>query len=49
MREAITCTNGDLLSIEPSGTNFGGNLNQNTKFFIDENAFENVVCQMAVI
>ena len=29
----------------PLGTKLQWNFNQNTKFFIQENAFENIVCQ----
>ena len=38
----------DLLLIGPLGTN-QWNLNRNTHFFIHENVFENVVCEMAAI
>ena len=46
-RQAITWTNADLLSIEPLVTNFSEI--QNTKFFINENVFENIVCAAAAI
>ena len=44
-RQAITWTNADLLSIGPLGTNFSEIRIQNTKLFMNENVFENVVCQ----
>ena len=39
-------TNADLLSIGPVGNKFQRNLNRNTKLFIQENSFENVVSAM---
>ena len=39
----------DLLSIGPLETNFSEIFNQNTKLFIQENVFENVVRKMAAI
>ena len=42
-RQAITWTNADLLSFEPLGTNFSEICIKN--IFIQENAFENVVCK----
>ena len=42
-RQVIIWTNGGLISIGPLGANC--KKNQNTKFFIHENAHENVVCQ----
>ena len=42
-RQAITWTNADLLSIGLLGTNFSEIRNGNTKIFIHENAFENIV------
>ena len=47
-RQAIIWTNVHLLSIGPLGTNFA-KLNQNTKLFVQENAFESIVCEMAAI
>ena len=44
-RQAITWTNAGLFLIGPLGTNF----NWNSDIFIQENAFENVVCEMASI
>ena len=44
-RWASISTNDGLLSIGPFGTNF----NPNTKLFIHENGFENIVCEMAAI
>ena len=37
------------MSIEPLGTNFGDIKNKNTKHFIHENAYENIVFEMAAI
>ena len=45
-RQAITWNNADLLSIGSLGINFSDIRNQNTKVFIQENAFENVVCKI---
>ena len=45
--QAINQTNADLSSIGFSGTNH--NLDGNTKIFLQENAFENVVCKMETI
>ena len=47
--QTINCTNADLFSIGPMGTNFDGNLNQNTKLFIRENVLKNVICKMTAI
>ena len=47
--QAITSTNADLLSIGPLGTNFSEIQIEIKKIFIHENAFENVVCEMAAI
>ena len=44
-RQAIIWTNTGILLIGPLGTNF----NRNSNIFIQENAFENVVCEMASI
>ena len=49
-RQAIIWTNAEILSIRCLGTNnLQWNSNQNTKVFIHENAFENVVYEMAAI
>ena len=49
-RQAIIWTNVGILFIWPLGTNFTEwNFNQNSGIFIQENAFENIVCQMATI
>ena len=47
--QAIIWTNARLLSIGPLGTNFSEILIKIKKLFIHENAFENIVCKMAVI
>ena len=47
-RQAIISTNAGLLSIEPQ-EQLQWNYNQNTEIFIEENAFENIVCEMAAI
>ena len=44
-RQAIIWNNDGLLLIEPLGTNF----NRNSNIFIQENALEHVVCEMASI
>ena len=48
---AIPWTNADLLSIGPSGINirYYRNFYQNTKTFVEENAFENVVYNLLII
>ena len=38
-----------LLSIGHLGINFSEIFNQNTQLFIHENAYENIVCEMAAI
>ena len=45
-RQAIIWNNAGLLSIGPMGTNFSKIRIANLSFFIQENAFENVVCQI---
>ena len=45
----MTWTNATLLLIGPSGTTFNEIQNGNTELFIHENAFENVVCEVAAI
>ena len=47
--DAITETNADLLSIGSLRTDLQWNFNQFMIIFIQENAFENVVCTMAAI
>ena len=46
-RQAIIWTNAGILLIEPLGTNF--NFNRNWSIFIEEKAFEDIVCEMASI
>ena len=48
-RQAIIWTNARIFSIGPLGTNFSENLIEIHIFFIQENAFENVVWKMASI
>ena len=48
-RQAIIWTNSGILLTGPLGTNFSEILIQNSKSFIQENAFESVVCEMAAI
>ena len=48
-RQAIIWTNADLLLSGPFGNKFQWNFIENSKLFIQENAFENVVCEMAAI
>ena len=48
-RQAIIWTNAGILFIWPSGTNFGEILIEIHFFFIQENAFESVVCETAAI
>ena len=47
--QAITQTNTDLLLIGPLVSIFSEILTQNKKFFINGNAFENVICEMVGI
>ena len=47
-RQAIIWTNAGILLIGPLGTNFN-EVNRNSYIFIQENAPENVVCEMASI
>ena len=47
-RQAIIWTNAGILLIEPLGTNLR-NFNRNWNISIQENAFENIVCEMASI
>ena len=48
-RQTINWTSVDLLSIGSLGTNSGKNLYRNSSIFIEENAFENIVSEMAAI
>ena len=48
-RQAIIWINAGLLSIGPLRTHFQWNFNQNTLIFINKNAHENGVCEMASI
>ena len=48
-RQAIIWTNAGILLIGPLGTNFNEVLYQNSYIFIQENPFENAVCEMASI
>ena len=48
-RQDIIWTNAEILLIGPLGTNFSEILNRNSNIFIEENTFENVVCEMLFI
>ena len=48
-RQVIIWTNARILLIGPLETNFQWNLNKNSNIFIQENAFENIVCEMTLI
>ena len=48
-RQAIIWTIAGILLFRPLGTKFKWNLNRNSYVFIQENSFENVVCEMAAI
>ena len=48
-RQAIIWTNAGILLIGPLGANFSDIFNQNSKIFIQENALENGVSEMASI
>ena len=48
-RQAIIWTNAGMLLIGPLGTNFSEILIEILTFFIQENAFESVVCEMVAI
>ena len=48
-RQAIVWTNAGILLIGPLGTNFSEILIEIQTFFIEENTFENVVCEMLFI
>ena len=47
--QAIIWTNAGILLIRTWGTNFSEILSEIYTYFIQENAFENVVCEMSVI
>ena len=47
-RQAIMWTNAGILLFVPLGTNFGEKFNRNSNIFIEENTFENVVCEMFI-
>ena len=48
-RQAIIWTNAGILLITPLGTNFNEFFYRNSYIFIQENAFQNVVCKIAAI
>ena len=48
-RQAIIRTNAGILLIRPLGTNFSEYFCRNSNIFIQENAFESVVCEKAAI
>ena len=48
-RQAIIWTNDGILLIGPLGTNFSEILIENSWGFLQENAFENIICEMAAI
>ena len=48
-RQAIIWTNDGILSIGPLRNKPQWNINQNSYISIQENAFENIVCEMAAI
>ena len=48
-RQAITWTSADLLSIKPLRTNSSEIFNWNSNIFIEENAFESVICPKSSI
>ena len=48
-RQAIIRTNAGILLIRPLGTHFSEFLSRNSNIFIQENAFESVVCEKADI
>ena len=48
-RLAISCNNAGILLSRPLGTNVGEILIEISAFFIQRNAFEDVVCEMAAI
>ena len=48
-RQAIIWTSAGVLVIRSLGTNFSELLSKNSYIYIQRNAFENVVCEMAAI
>ena len=48
-RQAIIRTNAEILLIRPLGTNFSDFFCRNSNIFIQENAFESIVCEEAAI
>ena len=48
-RQDIIWANAEILLIRNLGTNFSEKLKWNPYIFIQENAFQNVVCEMAAI
>ena len=48
-RQAIIRTNAGILLIRPLGTNFSDFFSRNSNIFIQEKAFESVVCEKAAI
>ena len=48
-RQAIIRTNAVILLIKPLGTKLQLNFYRNSNIFIQENAFENIACEMAAI
>ena len=48
-RQAIIWTNAGTSLINYLGTNFSENIDRNSYIFIQENTFENVVCEMSAI
>ena len=48
-RQAIIWTNDGILLIGPLGTNISEILSKNSHIFIQENAFQNIICEVAAI
>ena len=48
-RQANIYTNAEILLIGPLGTNFSEIFNRNSNIFIEENEFQNIVCEMLSI
>ena len=48
-QHAIIKTNAEILSIGIVGKKTSAEFDQNAKFFNQENAYENIVCEMAAI
>ena len=47
--QAIIWTNAGILLIEPLGTNFNEICQEHSYIFIQENAFQTIICKMVVI